>query len=137
GVSSAVRRASEVSTSTDLQEPEARWADVVTSLARLTALETPAAPADAVCGALAALRDLEFVSVLAFGAGGTTIPLAGRPTLDGLPLNRPLPADWSNLIRDHVAAGTWFGSWLHFGDGRVMPQPFARELTAIALIPLR
>jgi EAL domain-containing protein (putative c-di-GMP-specific phosphodiesterase class I)/DNA-binding response OmpR family regulator len=121
----------------DLRETEARWADVVTSLARLTALETPEATADAVCGAMAALPDLVFVSVLAFGAGGTTIPLAGRPTLEGLPLNRPLPGEWSILIRDRVAAGTWFGSWLQFGDEKVMPQPFAQELTAVALVPLR
>jgi EAL domain-containing protein (putative c-di-GMP-specific phosphodiesterase class I)/DNA-binding response OmpR family regulator len=121
----------------DLRETEARWADVVTSLAGLTALETPEATADAVCGAIAALPDLMFVSVLAFGAGGTTIPLAGRPSIDGLPLNRALPAEWSNLIRDRVAAGTWFGSWMHFGDGKVMPQPFARKLTAVALVPLR
>jgi EAL domain-containing protein (putative c-di-GMP-specific phosphodiesterase class I)/DNA-binding response OmpR family regulator len=121
----------------DLRETEARWADVVTSLAALTALETPEATADAVCGAMAALPDLEFVSVLAFGAGGTTIPLAGRPTLEGLPLNRPLPAEWSGVIREHVGDGTWFGSWLHFGGGKVMPEPFSRELTAVALIPLR
>jgi EAL domain-containing protein (putative c-di-GMP-specific phosphodiesterase class I)/DNA-binding response OmpR family regulator len=122
---------------TDLKETESRWAEVVTSLAQLTALETPEATADAVSAAMAALPDLVFVSVLAFGAGGSTIPLAGRPTLDGLPLHRPLPADWSTLIRERVGAGTWFGSWLQFGDGKVMPQPFDRDLTAVALVPLR
>ena len=124
-------------TTSDLQETEARWAGVVASLAGLTALETPEATADAVCTAMATLPDLAFVSVLAFGAGGTTVPLAGRPTLDGFPLNRPLPTEWSTLVRERVAEGTWFGSWLRFGGGRVMPQPFERPLTAVALVPLR
>jgi EAL domain-containing protein (putative c-di-GMP-specific phosphodiesterase class I) len=86
---------------------------------------------------MATLPDLGFVSVLAFGAGGTTLPLAGRPTLDNLPLNRPLPPEWSTMIRDRIADGSWFGSWLQFGDDKVMPQPFERELTAVALVPLR
>jgi EAL domain-containing protein (putative c-di-GMP-specific phosphodiesterase class I)/DNA-binding response OmpR family regulator len=121
----------------ELQESEARWADVVTSLAHLTALETPEATAEAICGAMAELQDLLFVAVLAFGAGGTTVALAGRPALDGLPVNRPLGAEWSALIRDHVAGGTWFGSWLDFGDGSVLPQPFDRDVSAVALVPLR
>jgi EAL domain-containing protein (putative c-di-GMP-specific phosphodiesterase class I)/DNA-binding response OmpR family regulator len=124
-------------TTSDLQETEATWADVVSSLAGLQALETPEATADAVCAAMATLPDLGFVSVLAFGAAGTTVPLAGRPTLDNLALNRPLPAEWSSMIRDHVAGGTWFGSWLQFGAGKVMPQPFERALTAVVLVPLR
>jgi EAL domain-containing protein (putative c-di-GMP-specific phosphodiesterase class I) len=124
-------------TTTDLHQTESTWAEVVSSLAGLQALETPEATADAVCEAMATLPDLGFVSVLAVGAGGTTVPLAGRPTLDNLPLHRPVPAEWSAIIRDRVATGTWFGSWLQFGDGKVMPQPFERDLTAVVLVPLR
>jgi EAL domain-containing protein (putative c-di-GMP-specific phosphodiesterase class I)/DNA-binding response OmpR family regulator len=124
-------------TTSDLQQTEATWSDVVSSLARLQALETPEATADAVCSAMATLPDLGFVSVLAFGAGATTLPLAGRPTLDNLPLNRPLPPEWSAMIRERVSAGTWFGSWLQFGDGKVMSQPFERDLTAVVLVPMR
>jgi EAL domain-containing protein (putative c-di-GMP-specific phosphodiesterase class I)/DNA-binding response OmpR family regulator len=123
---------------TDLQESEARWAGVIASLSRLTALATPEATAESICDSLAALPDLAFVAVLAFGAGGTTFALAGRPSVN-TPFrpNQALPPEWSNLIRSRVADGTWFGPWSAFGAGQSVPQPFDRDITAVALIPLR
>lgn len=122
----------------DLQESEARWAGVIASLSKLTAMATPEATAESICESLAALPDLAFVAILAFGAGGTTFALAGRPSVN-VPFrpNQSLPAEWSDLIRSRVADGTWFGPWSAFGAAETMPQPSDRDISAVALVPLR
>lgn len=121
----------------DLRETEAQWATVTASLGRLATLATPEETADAICDALATLPDLAVVSILAFGAGGTTVPLARRSTVHGrFGVNQALPAAWSGLIRERVAGGSWCGPWSAFG-GPTGPQPFDDEVTAVALVPLR
>ena len=122
----------------DLQESEASWTGVIASLSKLTAMATPEATAESICESLAALPDLAFVALLAFGAGETTIALAGRPSVNSpFRPNHALPTEWSDLIRSRVADGTWFGPWSAFGAGQAMPQPFDRDISAVALVPLR
>jgi len=121
----------------DLRESEAQWAAVTASLGRLATLATPEETADAICDALATLPDLAVVSILAFGAGGTTVPLARRSTVHGhFGVSQALPAAWSNLIRERVAGGSWCGPWSAFG-GPPGLQLFDDEVTAVAVVPLR
>jgi EAL domain-containing protein (putative c-di-GMP-specific phosphodiesterase class I)/DNA-binding response OmpR family regulator len=121
----------------DLRESEAQWAAVTASLGRLATLATPEETADAICDALATLPDLAVVSIMAFGAGGTTVPLARRSTVHArFGVKQALPAAWSGLIRERVAGGSWCGPSSAFG-GPAGPQPFDDEVTAVVLVPLR
>jgi EAL domain-containing protein (putative c-di-GMP-specific phosphodiesterase class I)/DNA-binding response OmpR family regulator len=121
----------------DLEQSEAQWTAVTASLGRLAALATPEATADAICEALATLPDFAVVSIMAFGAGHKTIPLARRsavPASSGV--NRALPDVSSDLIRQRVAGGTWFGPWSELGDLTGVAHA-GSEPTAAALVPLR
>lgn len=122
----------------DLQQSEAQWTAVTASLGRLAPLATPEATADAICEALATLPDFAVVSILAFGAGDKTIPLARRsavPASSGV--NRALPNVESDLIRQRVAGGTWFGPWSELGDLSGGAHALDGEPAAAALVPMR
>jgi EAL domain-containing protein (putative c-di-GMP-specific phosphodiesterase class I)/DNA-binding response OmpR family regulator len=121
----------------DLRESEAQWSAVTASLGRLATLATPEETADAICDSLATLPDLAFVSILAFGAAGTTVPLARRSTVHArIGVRQPLPAAWSDLIRERVAGGSWCGPWPTAGVP-AGTKLFDEEVTALALVPLR
>jgi EAL domain-containing protein (putative c-di-GMP-specific phosphodiesterase class I)/DNA-binding response OmpR family regulator len=124
------------SLASDLHESETRWADVAASLGRLETLASPERTADAICDALARLPDLALVSILAFGADGTVVPLTVRATVRVLfDPDRPVPDAWSRRIRRRVSGGTWFASSSSLDDatGRL----FDRDVTAAVLVPLR
>ena len=126
------------SRTSDLEQSEAQWTAVTASLGRLAALATPEATADAICEALATLPDFAVVSIMAFGAGHKTIPLARRSTVPASSgVNRALPNVKSDLIRQRVAGGTWFGPWSELGDLKGVAHASDGELTAAALVPLR
>lgn len=125
------------SRTSDLEQSEAQWTAVTASLGRLAALATPEATADAICEALATLPDFAVISIMAFGAGDTVISLARRSTVPATSgVNQALPDVSSDLIRQRVAGGTWFGPWSVLGDLTAVRHSSDSEVATV-LVPLR
>jgi EAL domain-containing protein (putative c-di-GMP-specific phosphodiesterase class I)/DNA-binding response OmpR family regulator len=123
---------------TELRATEQQWATVTAALSRLETLESPEATAQAICDELATLPNLGVVTVLAFGAGGTTIPLGRSLSVEArFGINRPLPEAWSRRFRELTADGPWIGAWPAEGETFEGAPLRLDDLSALALLPLR
>jgi len=121
-----------------IAEVEEGWRSVARGLRRLTGAETTEATAVAICAELAALPDLAGVALFAFGAGGTTVPLAMTlPTEFGLAVNVAIPHGVSTTFRRQASRGPWIESWVvKPGVGTYRRLLVEAGLTAAAFIPL-
>ena len=121
-----------------LTELEGEWTAVAESLARLGARETAEATADALCRELAFIPDLDAVAIVAFGANGSSVPLALiAPAEFGVAVNVPLPQERSATLRARALGGPWVDTW---PEGEGDPAYFARirgaGLVAGAYLPM-
>lgn len=82
--------------------------DVVKALARQRRGGTPEDTADMICGHLSELPQLAFVSVVAFAADGSAVPLAMRgESSPHVRVSRPLPPPLATRLRARALTGPW------------------------------
>jgi PAS domain S-box-containing protein len=84
---------------------------VVQSLHRLQAADTPEDTAAAICVEVARIRHIDMVSVLVFEPDGSVVPIAGRLPPDApVTVGHPLPASRAAYLRES-ATGPWIDEW--------------------------
>ena len=95
-------------------ELRASWRErqqVVQSLHRLQAADTPEETATAICAEVGRIRHIDMVSVLVFEPDGSVVPIAGRLPPDApVSVGHPLPAARAAYLRES-ATGPWIDEW--------------------------
>jgi len=126
-------------TSDALAKVEAHWQLATEGLKRLASSETTEATAAVICAELASLADLAGVVLFAFGAGGTTVPLALiLPIESGLAVNVAIPTGHSTMLRQQATRGAWIESWSVMPSARTYRRGLVEAgLAAAAFVPLR
>jgi EAL domain-containing protein (putative c-di-GMP-specific phosphodiesterase class I)/DNA-binding response OmpR family regulator len=121
-----------------LADLEADYQAVAHALGRLTAAETTEATASAICAELSSIAELAAVTLLAFGAAESTVPLAFSPSVGvELKVNAPLPAAESAWLRARASGGTWIASGWPTADAVSRTLPEGAEGDTSAYVPLR